>query len=83
VIHLFNYLYVIKNQWCCQVSIFLKRSKSRLFINDSSISSKNEHQHRQIETNPNVASVSDRSIQYTAEFKFKVVQENLAGKGPA
>lgn len=64
------------------MSMFFKRSKSRLFINDSSISSKNEHQHRQIETNPNVASVSDRSIQYTAEFKFKAVQENLAGKGP-
>ena len=42
----------------------------------------NEHQRRQIETNPNVASVSDRSIQYTADFKLKAVQENLAGKGP-
>ena len=29
-----------------------------------------------------MASVSDRSIQYTAEFKFKAVQEKLAGKGP-
>lgn len=43
----------------------------------------NEHQRRQIEANPNVASVSDRSIQYTADFKLKAVQENLAGKGPA
>ena len=42
----------------------------------------NEHQRRQIEANPNVASVSDRSIQYTADFKLKAVQENLAGKGP-
>jgi len=42
----------------------------------------NEHQRRQIEANPNVASVSDRSIQYTAQFKLKAVQENLAGKGP-
>ncbi len=43
----------------------------------------NEHQRRQIEANPNVASVSDRSIQYTADFKLKAVRENLAGKGPA
>ena len=42
----------------------------------------NEHQRRQIEANPNVASVSDRSIQYTAAFKLKAVQENLSGKGP-
>jgi len=42
----------------------------------------NEHQRRQIEANPNVASVSDRSIQYTADFKLKAVQENLQGKGP-
>ena len=42
----------------------------------------NDHQRRQIEENPNVASVSDRSIQYTADFKLKAVQENLAGKGP-
>jgi len=43
----------------------------------------NEHQRRQIEANPNVASVSDRAIQYTAEFKLKAVQANLQGKGPA
>lgn len=42
----------------------------------------NEHQRRQIEANPNVASVSDRAIQYTAEFKLKAVKENLQGKGP-
>ena len=42
----------------------------------------NEHQRRKIEANPNVASVSDRSIQYTADFKLKAVQANLQGKGP-
>lgn len=42
----------------------------------------NEHQRRQIELNPNVVSVSDRSIQYSANFKLKAVQENLAGTGP-
>jgi len=41
-----------------------------------------EHQIRQLETNPNVASVSDRAIQYTPEFKIHAVNENLAGKGP-
>ena len=41
----------------------------------------NEHQRRQIEANPNVVSVSDRSIQYTVDFKLKSVQENLQGKG--
>ena len=43
----------------------------------------NEHQRRQIEANPNVVSVSDRSIQYTVAFKLKAVQENLQGKGPS
>jgi len=42
----------------------------------------NEHQRRQIEANSNVASVSDRAIQYTADFKLKAVLENLQGKGP-
>ncbi len=42
----------------------------------------NEHQIRQIEANQFVASVSDRSIQYTAEYKIFAVKENLAGKGP-
>lgn len=42
----------------------------------------NEHQIRQIETNPNVTSVSDRTIQYTYDFKVRAVKESLAGKGP-
>ncbi|WP_339280636.1 IS3 family transposase [Lysinibacillus sp. FSL P2-0066] len=42
----------------------------------------NEHQRQLLEANPNVASVSDRAIQYTPEFKIKAVNENLAGKGP-
>ena len=42
----------------------------------------NEHQRQLLEANPNVASVSDRAIQYTAEFKMKAVKENSAGKGP-
>jgi len=36
----------------------------------------------QLEENPNVASVSERSIQYTAEFKVKAVRENMEGKRP-
>lgn len=43
----------------------------------------NEHQQRVLEANPNVASVSDRAIQYTPEFKIHAVKESLAGKGPA
>jgi transposase len=42
----------------------------------------NEHQIRLLEANPNVASVSDRAIQYTSEFKMHAVKENLTGKGP-
>ena len=42
----------------------------------------NEHQRQLLGANPNVASVSDRAIQYTPEFKIKAVNENLAGKGP-
>ena len=42
----------------------------------------NEHQRRLLEANPNVASVSDRAIQYTAEIKIHAVKENLTGKGP-
>lgn len=42
----------------------------------------NEHQRRQLESNPAAASVSDRAIQYTAEFKIKAVKEYQAGKGP-
>ncbi|WP_313635625.1 HTH domain-containing protein [Exiguobacterium sp.] len=36
----------------------------------------------QLEENPNVTSVSERSIQYTAEFKVKAVRENMEGKEP-
>ncbi|WP_370251113.1 MULTISPECIES: IS3 family transposase [unclassified Exiguobacterium] len=43
----------------------------------------NEHQIRQLESNPNVASVSDRSIQYTGDFKIRAVLENQEGKGPS
>lgn len=43
----------------------------------------NEYQRRTLEANPNVKTVSDRTIQYTPEFKVKAVNENLQGKGPA
>ena len=43
----------------------------------------NEHQIRQLELNPNVESVSDRSIQYTGDFKVRAVLENQEGKGPS
>lgn len=43
----------------------------------------NEHQRRLLEANPNVNSVSDRSIQYKPEFKIVAVKENLSGKGPS
>lgn len=43
----------------------------------------NEHQQRSLAANPNVASVSDRAIQYAPEFKIHAVKENLAGKGPS
>ncbi|KUP05723.1 transposase [Bacillus coahuilensis m2-6] len=42
----------------------------------------NEHQRRILDSNPNVASVSDRAIQYTPEFKIRAVKENMDGKGP-
>lgn len=42
----------------------------------------NEYQRRQIEVNPHVRSVSDRTIQYTVDIKLMAVQENLQGKGP-
>ncbi|SUJ14154.1 Uncharacterised protein [Sporosarcina pasteurii] len=42
----------------------------------------NEIQRKQLEANPNVASVSDRAIQYHAEFKIRAVKENMNGKGP-
>lgn len=42
----------------------------------------NPDQIRQLEANPHVASVSDRTIQYKGEFKIYAVHENLAGKRP-
>jgi transposase len=42
-----------------------------------------ESQRRQLEANPHVVSVSDRTIQYKPEFKVQAVKENLAGKGPS
>ncbi len=36
----------------------------------------------QLEENPNVASLSERSIQYMAQFKIKAVRENMEGNGP-
>jgi transposase len=42
----------------------------------------NEFQRKQLENNPNVCHVSERSISYTPKFKEKAVQENLSGKGP-
>lgn len=43
----------------------------------------NEHQRRLLEANPNVNSVSDRSIQYNPELKLLAVKENQTGKGPS
>lgn len=43
----------------------------------------NEHQRRLLEANPNVNSVSDRSIQYNPDFKLLAVKENQSGKGPS
>lgn len=42
----------------------------------------NEFQRKQLEKNPNIDHVSDRSISYKPEFKVKAVEDNLAGKGP-
>ncbi|WP_156889827.1 hypothetical protein [Planococcus lenghuensis] len=39
-----------------------------------------EYQRRQLEDNPNVASISERAIQYKADFKIRVMEENLSGK---
>ncbi|SFK34187.1 hypothetical protein SAMN04487936_113102 [Halobacillus dabanensis] len=41
-----------------------------------------ESQRRELESNPNIVKVSDRSITYTPEFKVKAVKENAEGKGP-
>ncbi len=42
----------------------------------------NEFQIKQLEANPNVSHVSDRSISYHPDFKKKAVEELRAGKGP-
>lgn len=42
-----------------------------------------EFQMKQLEKNPNVIKVSERSITYSASFKIKAVKENLNGKGPS
>lgn len=39
-------------------------------------------QMNELENNPNVIKVSDRSITYAPEFQIKAVKENKAGKGP-
>ncbi|STO07511.1 hypothetical protein [Exiguobacterium aurantiacum] len=39
-------------------------------------------QTKQLEENPNVASVSEPSLQYTADFKIKAVRENMERKDP-
>ncbi|MEC0302926.1 IS3 family transposase, partial [Terribacillus saccharophilus] len=41
-----------------------------------------EFQQKQLEENPNVLKVSDRSITYSPAFKVVAVKENLNGKGP-
>jgi transposase len=41
-----------------------------------------ESQRRELESNPNVIKVSDRSVTYTPEFKVNAVKENAEGKGP-
>ena len=43
----------------------------------------NEYQQRQLEANSNVRIVTDRTIQYTPDFKLLAVKQNQAGKGPA
>jgi len=39
----------------------------------------NEHQMKQLEANPNVVKVSEKSITYSADFKVKAVKQNLEG----
>nr|WP_227551514.1 HTH domain-containing protein [Metabacillus sediminilitoris] len=41
-----------------------------------------EMQMNQLEVNPNVVKVSERSITYHPEFKIKAAIENLEGKDP-
>lgn len=42
-----------------------------------------EYQMKELEKNPNVARVSDRSISYHSAFKIKAVKEYHAGKTPS
>ncbi|OAS83516.1 HTH domain-containing protein [Metabacillus litoralis] len=42
----------------------------------------NEFQRQQLENNPNVNHVSDRSISYKPEFKIAAIKEYKNGKGP-
>jgi transposase len=42
-----------------------------------------ESQRRELESNPNVIKVSDRSITYSPDFKVTAVKENIEGKGPS
>lgn len=41
----------------------------------------NMTQDNQLKENPSVASASERSIQYTAEFNVKAVRENMEDEG--
>ncbi|ERN53457.1 hypothetical protein A33I_11340 [Alkalihalophilus marmarensis DSM 21297] len=41
-----------------------------------------ESQRKELESNPNIIKVSDRSITYSPEFKMIAVEENAKGKGP-
>ncbi|MGG3693318.1 IS3 family transposase, partial [Heyndrickxia ginsengihumi] len=43
----------------------------------------NEFQIKELEKNPNISSVSDRSISYSPEFKMKAVTEYKSGKTPS
>ncbi|MFE0507606.1 HTH domain-containing protein, partial [Peribacillus butanolivorans] len=42
----------------------------------------NEFQINELENNPHVKQVSDRSIAYHPDFKVKAIKENQAGKSP-
>jgi hypothetical protein len=42
----------------------------------------NEFQIKELENNPHVKQVSDRSIAYHPDFKVKAIKENQAGKSP-
>ena len=41
-----------------------------------------EKQIQRLEANPNVKSVSDRTISFEPDFKLKAIKENMLGKGP-